>query len=105
MFLSCLTVQCTDCTVHCAFKLHCVPILYRDLLPARPVTDLVILPWWVVQVTCIITLLNIHSTVHDIQVFNYLATMEKSKWPCLKTAPRDNVNPLGVFTLFRGSTF
>ena len=24
---------------------------YRDLLPARPVNDLVILPWWVVQVT------------------------------------------------------
>jgi hypothetical protein len=23
---------------------------YRDLLPARPVSDLVILPWWVVQV-------------------------------------------------------
>ena len=24
---------------------------YRDLLPARPVSDFVILPWWVVQVT------------------------------------------------------
>jgi hypothetical protein len=23
---------------------------YRDLLPTRPVSDLVILPWWVVQV-------------------------------------------------------
>jgi hypothetical protein len=23
---------------------------YRDLLPSRPVSDLVILPWWVVQV-------------------------------------------------------
>jgi hypothetical protein len=23
---------------------------YRDLLPARPVSDLVFLPWWVVQV-------------------------------------------------------